>query len=53
MSKALALLFLAIMAIQVIRPLGWPGLARRRDAWKLAAAALVLMAIAASVSHLR
>ncbi|WP_169313679.1 hypothetical protein [Polymorphum gilvum] len=47
MTKALLLFLLALAAIQVIRPLGWPGLTRRRDAWKLAAGGLV--ALVASV----
>ena len=37
MSKILMLMFVLIAAIQVIKPLGWPGLKHRRDAWKLAA----------------
>ncbi|MHC5655742.1 hypothetical protein [Stappia sp.] len=36
MSKILMLMFVLIAAIQVIKPLGWPGLKHRRDAWKLA-----------------
>ncbi len=31
------LLLLLIAAIQVIKPLGWPGLKKRSDAWKLVA----------------
>eukprot|EP00873_Tetraselmis_striata_P025004 jgi/Tetstr1/445268/TSEL_033066.t1 len=31
------MVFFALVAtIQVIKPLGWPGLKRRKDAWKLA-----------------
>ena len=39
MSKLLALVILGLMAIQVIKPLGLPGLRRRRDCWKMAVAA--------------
>jgi low affinity Fe/Cu permease len=28
---------LLIAAVQVIKPLGWPGLKKRSDAWKLVA----------------
>ncbi|TIQ16101.1 MAG: hypothetical protein E5X61_29470, partial [Mesorhizobium sp.] len=36
MSKLLALVIVAMMVIQLIKPLGWPGLKRRSDFWKLA-----------------
>ena len=51
MSKLLALLILAMMAIQVVKPLGWPGLKRRRDCWKLAVAAMAAISITALLSH--
>lgn len=51
MSKALALLMLAIMAIQLIKPLGLPGLKHRRDFWKLAVLALVLISLTVILSH--
>ncbi|WP_299481635.1 hypothetical protein [uncultured Roseibium sp.] len=37
MTKILAVLLILIAAIQVIKPLGWPGLKKRSDAWKLVA----------------
>ena len=40
MSKALSLVIVAMMVIQIIKPLGLPGLRRRSDFWKLAVAAL-------------
>jgi ABC-type branched-subunit amino acid transport system permease subunit len=43
MSKALSLLLLALMAVQLVKPLGWPGLRHRRDFWKIAVAAIALM----------
>ncbi|MEM5582475.1 MULTISPECIES: hypothetical protein [unclassified Roseibium] len=37
MTKVLILLLFLVAAIQVIKPLGWPGLKKRSDAWKLVA----------------
>lgn len=51
MSKALSLVILCIMVVQVIRPLGLPGLRRRRDSWKLALAALSVISLTALLSH--
>lgn len=51
MSKLLALIILAMMAIQVVKPLGWPGLKRRRDCWKLAVAAMAAISITALLGH--
>lgn len=47
MSKAITILVACLMAVQIIRPLGLPGLKRRKDAWKLAVLgfALILAAI--------
>ncbi|EFO29210.1 conserved hypothetical protein [Roseibium sp. TrichSKD4] len=39
-SKIILFLLLCIAAIQVIKPLGWPGLKKRSDAWRLVAAAI-------------
>jgi len=45
------LFFAAVACVQVIRPLGWPGLRTRQDAWKLAVfgmlAGLLLVALTA------
>jgi hypothetical protein len=35
-TKIIMVFFALVAAIQVIKPLGWPGLKHRRDAWKLA-----------------
>ncbi len=43
MGKIAALLLLAVMVIQIIRPLGFPGLRRRGDFWKIALAAIFIM----------
>jgi hypothetical protein len=51
MSKALALIILAMMAVHMIRPLGLPGLRHRRDVWKIAIAALVAIGATVLLSH--
>lgn len=44
-TKAIVLFFALIALIQFIRPLGWPGLTRRKDAWKLVIAGFVLSVV--------
>ena len=51
MTKMLAFVILGLMAVQIIRPLGLPGLRHRRDFWKLAVVALLAMAITVLLSH--
>ena len=51
MSKILALVIIGIMVIQVIKPLGLPGLRQRRDFWKLAVAAMVAISLTVLLSH--
>ena len=51
MSKVLALVIVAMMVIQVIKPLGLPGLRQRRDFWKLAVAAMVAISLTVLLSH--
>jgi hypothetical protein len=51
MSKALSLVIVAMMVIQIIKPLGLPGLKHRRDFWKLAVAALVAISLTVLLSH--
>ena len=49
MTKVLMLICAAAALIQIIKPLGWPGLKRRQDAWKLVvfgAAAAILLTVA-------
>jgi len=53
MSKMLALVIIGLMAIQLIRPLGLPGLRQRRDFWKLAVAALAAISLTVLLSHMR
>ncbi len=45
MPKILTVLFLLMMAIQILKPLGLPGLRRRRDFWKIAVAAIAVMMV--------
>lgn len=51
MSKFLALVIVGMMVIQLIKPLGLPGLRERRDFWKLAVAALAAITLTVLVSH--
>ncbi|MGX5840369.1 hypothetical protein ACWGTI_06595 [Mesorhizobium sp. ArgA1] len=51
MSKLLALVFIGIMLIQIIKPLGWPGLRRRGDFWKLALLAMAAISLAGVLGH--
>lgn len=36
MTKTISVLLILAMAVQIIKPLGLPGLRRRGDFWKLA-----------------
>ena len=51
MSKILALVIIAMMAVQILKPLGLPGLRQRRDFWKLAVAALAAISLTVLLSH--
>ena len=51
MTKILSLLIVGLMLVQIIKPLGLPGLRRRSDFWKLAVVALAMIAITAGLSH--
>ncbi|WP_196223326.1 hypothetical protein [Roseibium sp. RKSG952] len=42
MSKIILIILLGLAAIQVIKPLGWPGLKKRADAWKLVIGAVAV-----------
>ncbi|MBB4063143.1 hypothetical protein [Gellertiella hungarica] len=44
-NKFIGLFLVLLMAVQLIRPLGLPGLHRRRDFWKLAVVAFVLWSV--------
>lgn len=51
MTKILSLVIVGLMAIHLIKPVGLPGLTRRRDFWKLAVIALLAISVAAIASH--
>ncbi|MDI6027804.1 hypothetical protein QBK99_16570 [Corticibacterium sp. UT-5YL-CI-8] len=51
MTKLLSLLIIAAMVIHLFKPLGLPGLKRRRDFWKLAVVALAAISITALLGH--
>jgi hypothetical protein len=52
MSKALALVIIGMMIVQIIKPLGLPGLKQRRDFWKLAVLALAALSLTVVLAHL-
>ncbi|MDQ0321794.1 hypothetical protein QO002_003932 [Pararhizobium capsulatum DSM 1112] len=45
MPKILTILFLLMMAIHILKPIGLPGLKRRRDFWKIAVVAIAAMMV--------
>jgi hypothetical protein len=47
MAKAISLLIGAVTVLQLLRPLGLPGLRKRADAWKLALFGLAIIALVA------
>ena len=51
MTKILSLLIVGLMIIQIIKPLGLPGLERRADFWKLAIVAFALIALTSVIGH--
>jgi hypothetical protein len=50
MAKLVSWLLLAAMIVHLIRPLGLPGLRHRRDFWKIAVLALVIVGMTAFLS---
>ncbi|MBE7202869.1 MAG: hypothetical protein INR70_34435 [Parafilimonas terrae] len=45
MTKLISILLIAAMAVQIIKPLGLPGLRQRRDFWKIALFAMAALAL--------
>ena len=43
MAKAISLFLLAVMVVQLLYPLGLPGLRKRSDFWKVALVAIFVM----------
>lgn len=46
MTKTIAVLLMLAMVIQIIKPIGVPGLRRRGDFWKLALFAFAIWSVA-------
>ncbi|WP_202618012.1 hypothetical protein [Aureimonas leprariae] len=46
MGKLLSILLVLAVLVQLVRPLGLPGLERRADAWKIAIGAILLFGLA-------
>nr|WP_316657215.1 hypothetical protein [uncultured Gellertiella sp.] len=44
-NKVIGLFLILLMIVQILHPLGYPGLKRRRDFWKLALLAFALWTI--------
>lgn len=45
MTKIIGLLLILAMVIQIIKPLGLPGLRLRRDFWKIAVIAFAIWSV--------
>lgn len=52
MTKILIFLLFLVAAVQVIKPLGWPGLKQRKDAWKLVAGVVALSVVSVILTAL-
>jgi hypothetical protein len=44
-AKFVMVFFAAVACIQLIKPIGWPGLKQRRDAWKLVLAGFMAVVV--------
>ena len=51
MTKLIAVLLLLAMAVQIIKPLGLPGLKRRADFWKIAVIAFAVWTVALVINE--
>jgi hypothetical protein len=51
MTKILPFALILMMALHIIKPLGWPGLKKRGDFWKIAAGAILAMFVVVLVGH--
>ncbi|WP_419908753.1 hypothetical protein [Hoeflea sp.] len=52
MTKAIAIVLLLAMVVQIIKPIGLPGLRRRADFWKIAVFAFLAMTLVIVLQHL-
>lgn len=51
MTKILPLVLIVMMVLHLIKPLGWPGMKKRSDFWKIAAGAIVAMFVVVVIGH--
>lgn len=51
MTKILPLVLIVMMVLHLIKPLGWPGMKKRGDFWKIAAGAIVAMFVVVVIGH--
>jgi hypothetical protein len=51
MTKILSLVIILMMVVQIIKPLGLPGLRKRSDFWKIAQLALAAISLTVVFSH--
>jgi hypothetical protein len=49
LAKIVPLLAILLMLLHLIKPIGIPGLRKRRDFWKIAVAMIVAMVLAAAL----
>ena len=51
MAKFVMVFFAAVACIQLIKPIGWPGLKQRRDAWKLVMAGFMAVLVVIGIRY--
>ena len=51
MTKILPFALMLMMVLHLIKPLGWPGMKRRSDFWKIAAGAILAMLLVVLIGH--
>ena len=51
MLKILPIALILIMVLHIIKPLGWPGMKKRGDFWKIAAVAMLAMFLVVVIGH--
>ena len=52
MAKIISLIIIALMLIQLIRPLGIPGFKKRKDFWKMAPVALLALVLSIALGQM-
>ncbi|MEJ1119604.1 hypothetical protein V9K92_14110 [Phyllobacterium sp. CCNWLW109] len=51
MTKILSFVFIVIMALHLFKPLGLPGLKKRKDFWKIAVGAVLAILVVGVSRH--